>query len=121
MAATAVETVSSREVGGPAWPRRVPPSGRFGHRTARRTAAEADEAALIWIGRVVVTASLLMGAAQLGGWRVGPLTLTMLALYLGYAVVYWPAVQTQRVEAGAEALIAAAQAAIYTAALAPLG
>lgn len=120
MAATAVETVSSTEVGASAWPRRVLSSGRFGHRTARRTAAEADEAAVVWIGRVVVTASLLMGAAQVGGWRVGSLTLMMLVLYLGYAVVYWPAVQTHRVEAGTEVLIAAAQTAIYTAALAPL-
>lgn len=61
-----------------------------------------------------------MGAAQVGGWRVESLTLMMLALYLGYAVVYWPAVRTHRVEAGTEALIAAAQTAIYAAVLAPL-
>lgn len=60
-----------------------------------------------------------MGASQVGGWRVGSFTLMMLVLYLGYAAVYWPAVQTYRVEAGAEALIAATQTAIYTAVLLP--
>ena len=120
MAVLVTETAASPDAGGRAWRTPALSSGRSRQRTVSGTAAEADETALLWIGRLVVTASLLTGTVRLGGWQVASFVLMMLVLYLAYAVVYWPAVRTRRVEAGTEAVIAAVVTAIYATVLVPL-
>ena len=120
MVTMVTETAANPDPRGRAWRTWALSSRRSTHGKAITTAAEADETALMWMGRLVITASLLMGAAQVGGWPVGSFVLMMLTLYLGYVIVYWPAVQTRRVEAGTEAVIAAVQTVLYAAVLVPL-
>ncbi len=80
---------------------------------------EAVERALAWLGRFVILASFPVAAFDNTLFGSPLLTLVMLALYVGYVVVWWPAL-TRRAEVAALAAGGLALAALYMGAAIPL-
>ncbi|MDE0168469.1 MAG: hypothetical protein OXS29_03010 [bacterium] len=67
--------------------------------TAERTPAESVELSLLWMGRIVVVASVVLAGMNIDGIRLNSAVLLMVILYLGYVINHWEAVRTRRVEA----------------------
>ncbi len=76
-----------------------------------RTPAESIERSLLWMGRIVVVASLGFVSTHVDGRGLSPAALLMVVLYLGYVISYWDTLRTRRVEATVLTSIAIALAA----------
>lgn len=82
-----------------------------------QTPAGADELSLVRIGRFVVSASILVAFVDSAALGFSLFSLLSVVLYVGYVVVYWPAVRTRRFEAAALGGISLSLAALHIAAV----
>ena len=78
-----------------------------------KTAREAAVGSLIWMGRAVILLSLVVAGLQIGRVRLVWVALAMLAVYLLYAGIHWPAITVRRPEVVSVAAIAVALAILY--------
>ena len=78
--------------------------------TAERTPAESIERSLLWMGRIVVIASLVLVGTHVNGRALSSTALLMVVLYVGYVINYRDALRTRRVEVTVLTVIAIAMA-----------
>ncbi len=81
-----------------------------------QTPAAADELSLVWTGRFVVLASIVLAFVDAAAFGFPLFSLLSVVLYVGYVVVYWPAVRTRHLEAAALGGISLSLAALHIAA-----
>ena len=82
-----------------------------------QTPAGADELSLVRIGRFVVSASILVAFVDGAALGFSLFSLLSVVLYVGYVVVYWPAVRTRRFEAATLGGVSLGLAALHIAAV----
>lgn len=72
------------------------------------------ELSVVWLGRIVIFASLGVAFADAAVFGYPLFSVLMNVLFGGYVVVWWPDIRTRRVEAVCLALIGLGLAALYT-------
>lgn len=81
---------------------------------SQRTSPNAVELSLVWLGRIVISASFPVAFVDVAVFGYPLFSVLMNVLYVGYVVVWWPSMRTRRVEAVCLALIGLALAALYS-------
>lgn len=87
--------------------------GPSGARSRRTPAAVSAESALVRVGYTAVAGSMLVSVADARMVGFPLFSLLAAVLYVGYVVVYWSAIGTRRLEAGALGVASVGLALLY--------
>lgn len=79
----------------------------------QRVQADAAELSLVRLGRVVIAVSFPVAFTDVAVFGYPLFSVLMNVLFVGYVVVWWPAIQSRRIEAVSLALIGLGLAALY--------
>jgi len=91
----------------------APGSGLSGERSHRTPAAVSAGSALVRVGYTAVAGSMLVSLGDAGLVGFPLFSLLAAVLFAGYVVVYWSAIFTRRVEAGALGMVSLGLGVLY--------